>query len=175
VIRDRDIAGGLVYRAFRHRGEWLKPNTRLDADQVLSLPVKNRLAMVEAGHLIIYSRHEVELGAKWHDICLHWDKLEQIDPGLPTRLGELVTMAARPHLKWSAETIERARWALFSYGLSVVGWRDRGLAAGRIAADKLKHTPAAGSARTMLASYKAFQWKHPGEARKRTWRRGRDA
>jgi hypothetical protein len=173
VIRDRDIAGGLVYRPFRHRGEWLKRNTRLDADQVLSIP--NRCALVETGYLVIYSRHEVELGAKWHDICLYAEELEQIDPGLPTRLGELVAMAARPHLKWSAETIERVRWASFSYGLSVKGWQDKGLAAGRIAADKQKHTPAAGSAPTMLASYKAFQRKHPGEARKRTWRRRRDA
>jgi hypothetical protein len=167
VISDRDIGGGLVLRAFSRHSR----NQRLTAHEVLAVPVKNRRALVEGGYLQIYSQHEVKSGAVMHDICLHWEQLEKLDPDLPARLREFVAMNAR--LTRSAETIERVRWAHFGHGLSIAGWRDDGTAAGKIAADKLRHTPARGSAYTMLSAYKAFQKKYPAERRKRTWRRPR--
>jgi hypothetical protein len=55
-IADQDIGGARVRRTFTFRGEQLKPQTHLTADQVLSMSVPNRNALVEGGWLEVYPR-----------------------------------------------------------------------------------------------------------------------
>jgi hypothetical protein len=52
----QDIGSARVRRTFMMRGENLKPNRRLSADEVLAIPIANRRALVDAGYLEIYPR-----------------------------------------------------------------------------------------------------------------------
>ena len=55
-IADSDIGGARVRRTFTRRGAQVLPNTNLTADEVLSIPIANRRAFVDAGYLEIYPK-----------------------------------------------------------------------------------------------------------------------
>lgn len=57
-IADQDIGGGRVRRVFTRAGESLKSGYQLSADEILSMPVANRRALIDAGYLEVYPKAE---------------------------------------------------------------------------------------------------------------------
>jgi hypothetical protein len=55
-IADQDIGGARVRRVFTMKGKLVRANTRLSSDQVLSIPIANRRALIESGYLEVYPR-----------------------------------------------------------------------------------------------------------------------
>jgi hypothetical protein len=55
-IADQDIGGARVRRVFTARGEVMRPQRHLSADEVLAMPLANRRALQEAGYLEVYPR-----------------------------------------------------------------------------------------------------------------------
>jgi hypothetical protein len=55
---DADISSGRVLHAFACQGKRFERNQRLDADEVLAIPVANRRALVDGGFLKIIPRGE---------------------------------------------------------------------------------------------------------------------
>jgi hypothetical protein len=57
-IGDQDIGGARVRRVFTMKGElWpVRANTRLSSDQVLSIPLANRRALIDAGYIEVYPK-----------------------------------------------------------------------------------------------------------------------
>ena len=54
IIKDSDIGGGKVLRAFTMGGETLKNGTHLSRDQILAMPYNNRQALIDGGRLAVY-------------------------------------------------------------------------------------------------------------------------
>jgi len=56
----QDIGSARVRLGFTMKGEYLSPNRRLSADEVLATPIANRRALVDAGYLEIYPRRSAQ-------------------------------------------------------------------------------------------------------------------
>jgi hypothetical protein len=56
----QDIGSARVLQAFTLKGEYLSPNRRLSADEVLAIPIANRRALIDAGYLEIYPRRSAQ-------------------------------------------------------------------------------------------------------------------
>lgn len=60
MISDSDIGGAYVRRVFSHFGENLKLGQRLSREDVLSIRLANRRALIDAGYLEVWPRPPIE-------------------------------------------------------------------------------------------------------------------
>jgi hypothetical protein len=54
ALRDQDIGGAVVTRAFRRGTEFVRQGTRLTREDVLAMPRANRNSMIDNGMLAVY-------------------------------------------------------------------------------------------------------------------------
>jgi len=79
-IAGADIGGARVRRVFTARGQVIKAGKHLSADEVLAMPLANRRALIDAGHLEVYpksspaaksepeTRHIIKVGDGQYDV-----------------------------------------------------------------------------------------------------------
>ena len=58
-MADRDIGGALVRRTFTRNGEQLKAGQQLNAEEVLSIALPNRRALVDSNFIELYPKSPV--------------------------------------------------------------------------------------------------------------------
>lgn len=54
ALRDQDIGGGVVTRAFRRGTEYVRQGTRLSREDVLAIPRANRNSLIDNGLISVY-------------------------------------------------------------------------------------------------------------------------
>lgn len=59
-LRDAEIGGAFVRRAFSRDGRRVRPGTQLSADEILGLARNNRRALIAGGFLEVYPRPPIE-------------------------------------------------------------------------------------------------------------------
>lgn len=54
IVKEQNIGGALVLRGFTTGGTYMRPGTKLERDQLLTMHVNNRQSLIDNGFIDIY-------------------------------------------------------------------------------------------------------------------------
>jgi hypothetical protein len=120
MIADKDIGGAYVLKPFDLRGERLIPPQHLAADQVLSIPIANRRALIEAGYIEIHPQRPPPWNSKdesFRNALRAWTRwkldLKDIEhDNTPDEFSALINTLASMSPEGRHEIMRKGQWAI---------------------------------------------------------------
>ncbi len=70
-LKENDIGGGIVRTAFRMGARYLIANTKLTAQEVMSINPANRMSLIDKGYLAVWPKIDAAPAAKGERFTVH--------------------------------------------------------------------------------------------------------